>query len=72
MLIAPVESILMSDTTEIDAGRPGRRLIESDRINVVVHAGYGIYGQELVVFVDRFEDVAFHSEPASRNYGWMF
>jgi len=47
-------------------------VVESDRQNVVIYAGYGIYGQELVVFVDRFEEMAFHSEPGRRNFRWMF
>ena len=27
-----------------------------DRANVVVHAGYGVYNQKLVVFLDWFDD----------------
>ena len=45
---------------------------EEDRVNVMVYAGYGIHGEELVVFVDRFEGMVFHSEPGDRNFGWMF
>ncbi len=65
----PLESLQMSDLTP---SQPGDHLTELDRVNVVVHAGYGIYGQKLVVFVDRFEDMAFHAEPGERNFGWMF
>ena len=43
-----------------------------DRPNVVVHAGYGVYNQELVVFLDRFEGWVFHTEPGDRHFGWMF
>ena len=45
---------------------------EEDRVNVMVYAGYGIHGEELVVFVDRFEGIVFHAEPGDRNFGWMF
>ena len=45
---------------------------ESERLSVVIQAGFGIHGQNIVVSVDRLEDVAFHSEPGERNYWWMF
>ena len=43
-----------------------------ERPNVVVYAGYDIGGRPMVVFVDRFENIAFHSEPGSRRFGWLF
>jgi len=43
-----------------------------ERPNVDVYAGLGVYQQKLVVFVDRFENQAFHAEPGDRNFGWMF
>ena len=43
-----------------------------DRANVVVHAGYGVYNQKLVVFLDWFDDWIFHTEPGERHFGWMF
>ena len=45
---------------------------ETDRPNVDVYGGYDTSGQPLVVFVDRFENIAFHSEPGSRRFGWLF
>ena len=43
-----------------------------DRANVVVNAGSGIHNQKLVVFLDRFDDWIFHTEPGERHSGWMF
>ena len=45
---------------------------EAERPNVDVYAGYDTDGNTLVVFVDRFEEIAFHSEPGSRRFGWLF
>ena len=45
---------------------------QSDRPNVTVYAGYDVTGNPLVVFVDRFENMAFHSEPGLRRFGWLF
>lgn len=45
---------------------------ESERPKVVVYAGYDVAGEPSVVNVDRFEGVAFHSEPGHRNYRWLF
>ena len=45
---------------------------DSERPNVVVYAGYVVANRPLVVFVDRFEDIAFHAEPGSRRFGWLF
>lgn len=39
-----------------------------DRLNVDVYGGYGINDVPLVVFVDRFEEMAFHSEPGLPKY----
>ena len=41
---------------------------EVDRPNVDVYGGYGIGDVPLVVFVDRFEGMAFHSEPGLPKY----
>lgn len=43
-----------------------------NRPNVDVYGGYDTLGQRLVVFVDRFEDIAFHSEPGDLRFGWLF
>ena len=45
---------------------------DPDRPNVVVYAGYDIADRSLAVFVDRFENIAFHSEAGSRRFGWLF
>ena len=45
---------------------------KTDRPNVDVYGGYDTIGQALVVFVDRFENIAFHSEPGDRRFGWLF
>ena len=36
----------------------------AERPNVVVYGGYDLRGRRLVVFVDRYEDRAFHSQTA--------
>ena len=45
---------------------------EPDRPNVVVFGGRDGRQEPLVVFVDRFERIAFHSEPGRRNFGALF
>ena len=65
MLLAPERVISMVDLAGIGMG-------ESERPNVVVYAGYDVAGEPLVAYVDRFEGVAFHSEPGHRNYRWLF
>ena len=45
---------------------------DPDRPNVFVYAGYDLADRPLVVFVDRFENIAFHSEPGTRRFGWLF
>lgn len=47
-------------------------LDDPERPNVVIYAGYDIADRPLVVFVDRFENVAFHSEEGSRRFSWLF
>lgn len=44
----------------------------TDRPNVDIYGGYDVFGRQLVVFVDRFECIAFHSEPGNRRFGWLF
>ena len=41
---------------------------EKDRPNVDVYGGYSVNDTPLVVFVDRFEEMAFHSEPGIPKY----
>ena len=55
----------MSELAAIGIGEPSRP-------NVMVHAGYDVAGVPLVVFVDRFEGLAFHSELGMLDYGWLF
>ncbi len=57
----PIDIIRM---TEMEGG--------ADRPNVDIYIGLGVYQQKVVVFVDRFENQAFHAEPGERNFGWMF
>ena len=45
---------------------------EPGRPNVVVYGGYDLHGNSLVVFVDRYEQVAFHSEPGFPKYEELF
>ena len=61
----------MADVVEM-ATQSGVKFDEHERPNVTVVAGYDLSGNELVVFVDRFEDLAFHSEPAYRRFAWLF
>lgn len=63
--LAPERVISMVDLAGIGMG-------ESERPKVVVYAGYDVAGEPSVVNVDRFEGVAFHSEPGHRNYRWLF
>ena len=45
---------------------------EPHRPNVTVYGGLDFYRRELVVFVDRFAAVAFHSEPGLSRYEELF
>ena len=45
---------------------------EPDRPNVVVYGGYDVSGNPLVVFLDRYEQFAFHSELAFPEYKELF
>ncbi len=56
MLGSPVWVRSMPDLYGMGIGEPGRP-------DVIVYGGLDVYREELVVFVDRFEGVAFHSEP---------
>ncbi|MDE0376703.1 MAG: hypothetical protein OXK16_12200 [bacterium] len=58
----PEKVMKLSDT---HTGQP-------ERPNVDLYAGYDTSGEPLVVFVDRFENMAFHSEPGLRRYKWLF
>ena len=55
----------MPDLHDIGMGEPGRP-------NVTVYGGLDVYRRELVVFVDRFESTAFHSEPGLPKYQELF
>ena len=46
----------------------GIGLGEESRPNVDVYGGYSVNDVPLVVFVDRFEGMAFHSEPGIPKY----
>lgn len=61
----PEKVMKMSELAETSMG-------QSERPNVELYAGYDTSGKPLVVFVDRFENMAFHSEPGSRRYRWLF
>lgn len=62
-----------SMTVVVDmAAESGVVLGQHERPNVDVVAGRGLSDNELVVFVDRFERVAFHSEPGHRRFMWLF
>jgi len=61
----PSHVLTMADVAALGMG-------DSERPNVVVYAGYDIADRPLVVFVDRFENIAFHTEPGSRRFGWLF
>ena len=54
------------------AAESGVQLAQHERPNVDVFAGNDSSGDALVVFVDRFEDVAFHSEPGYRRFAWLY
>lgn len=41
---------------------------QRNRPNVDVYGGYSVTDVSLVVFVDRFERIAFHSEPGMPKY----
>ena len=45
---------------------------QKDRPNVDVYGGYSVNDVPLVVFVDRFEGTAFHSEPGIPKYKYLF
>lgn len=51
----------MPELEEIGLGQKGRP-------NVDVYGGYSVDDVPLVVFVDRFEGMAFHSEPGIPKY----
>jgi len=61
----PSHVLSLSDIAAIGLGDP-------ERPNVIVYAGYDIANNPLVVFVDRFENIAFHSEPGRRRFSWLF
>ena len=50
----------------------GKVLDAHERPNIEVFAGHDVAGVPLVVFVDRFEDIAFHAEPGYRRFHWLF
>lgn len=50
------------------AAQSGVVLDQEERPNVDVFAGRDSSGYDLVVFVDRFNKVAFHSEPGHRRF----
>lgn len=73
VLNAPIEIVRLTDLERNDKDDLSARESEGvERPNVDVYAGLGVYQQKLVVFVDRFENQAFHAEPGDRNFGWMF
>ena len=41
---------------------------QAERPNVTVYGGLNLHREKLVVFVDRFEGLAFHSEPGLPKY----
>lgn len=55
----------MPDLHDMGVGEPGRP-------NVLVFGGFDVYRRELVVFVDRFEGMAFHSEAGLPKYEELF
>ncbi len=65
MIGNPIWIKSMPDLHCMGMGEPGRP-------NVTVYGGLDVYRQELVVFVDRFEGVAFHAEPGLPRYEELF
>ena len=61
----PEWEMSMPELAEIGLGREGRP-------NVDVYGGYSINDTPLVVFVDRFEEMAVHSEPGIPKYEELF
>lgn len=61
----PIWMMSMPDLHDVGLG-------ESERPNVTVYGGLAVSRNELVVFVDRFEGVAFHSEPGLPKYAELF
>ena len=55
----------MPELHEVGLGEP-------ERPNVVVHGGYDLRGSPLVVFVDRYNRIAFHSEPGLPKFRELF
>lgn len=55
----------MPELHDIGRGQP-------ERPNVTVYGGLALFRKKLVVFVDRFEGVAFHSEPGLPKYAELF
>ena len=45
---------------------------QTERPNVDVHGGYDLHGKPLVVFVDRYEQIVFHSEPGVPRFEELF
>ena len=71
VLDSPLLVAIMEDVVEM-AVEAGTVLDAHERPNVEVFAGYDVAGVSLVVFVDRFENIAFHAEPGRRRFGWLF
>ena len=65
MIGNPVWIRSMPDLHDTGVGEPSRP-------NVTVYGGFDVYREELVVFVDRFEGVAFHSEPGLPKYEELY
>lgn len=61
----PIWTMSMPDLHDIGLG-------ELERPNVTVYGGLAVSRNKLVVFVDRFEGVAFHSEPGLPKYAELF
>ncbi len=54
------------------AAQSGVVLNQDERPNGDVFAGRDSSGHDPVVFVDRFNKVAFHSEPGQRRFRWLY
>ena len=61
----PYYIVSMPKLAEMGLGQP-------ERPNVDVYVGFDRAGRPLVVFVDRFEQVAFHSEPGLPRFRQLF
>ena len=71
VLDAPLFTGSMAVVVDMAAGS-GVVLGQHERPYVDVVAGRGLSDNEWVVFVDRFERVAFHSEPGHWRFEWLF